>query len=134
MSMAATAERLSGYRRPTTAFWLAVAAAGRRGGGGRFHSLAPNGSRANRGGEWGPGMKVSGRGHCCCWRWRRQVVVAAGRGGCIGRWYRLLTVIRWKEMAAALAKAAATGGGEGGEHPAGAVGGTACLIVPARKR
>ena len=31
--------------RPTTALWLAVAAAGRRGGGDRIHPLTPDGSR-----------------------------------------------------------------------------------------
>ena len=48
-------------------------------------------------------------------------MAAAGRGGSVGRWYRLPNRTSCTEMAAALATAAATGGGEGGERPAGAV-------------
>ena len=79
-----------------------------------------SGSRANGGVEWGAGMRLSGRGHCRSWQ-RRSVVPIANRTRC-------------KEMAAALVKAAGTGGGEGGERPAGATAGTTCLAVPAGKR
>ena len=97
-----------GGERPTTVSFQSVAA-GRCGGGGRRHSLVPNGRRYDqrqprkRGREWEWEMMLSGRRHCCSWRWRRW---AAGSGG---RRYRLANRTRLKEMAAAVATAAATG-------------------------
>ena len=58
-------------------------------------------------------------------------VAAAGRGGSVGRWYQLFYSTRCKEMAAAVATAAATGSGEEGERAAGLVAGTTCLTLPA---